>query len=135
MDEPAAFSMPPRDRRNVGRYTRLAFVWAVVYVACTFALAFDYVESTALRALLAFVPSAFALLAMRAYWRYVQEMDELLRAIELKALALAISVGFVVWPAMELLALLPLDIDVPVTMLVMTACYVFGLMRGRLAHL
>ncbi|MDY6984214.1 MAG: hypothetical protein SV422_14105 [Pseudomonadota bacterium] len=135
MDKSATYSMPARDRRNVGRYVRFAFVWALVYVACTFALAFDYAESIALRMLLAFVPSVFAILAVRAYWRYMQEMDELLRAIELKALALAISVGFVVWPAMELLELLPLDIDIPVTMLVMTACYVYGLMRGRLAHL
>lgn len=135
MDESATFSMPPRDRRNAGRYIRFALLWALVYVACAFTLAFDYVESTALRALLAFVPSAVAILAVRAYWRYVQEMDELLRAIELKALALAVSVGFVVWPAMQLLELLPLDIDIPVTMLVMTACYAAGLMRGRLAHL
>jgi len=135
MDEPTTFATPPRDQRNVSRYIRFSFVWALAYVGCTFALAFDYVDAAPLRWLLAFVPSAFAALSVRAYWRYVNQMDELLRAIELKALALAISAGFIVWPAMALLELMPLDIDVPVTLLVMTACYVYGLVRGRLAHL
>jgi hypothetical protein len=135
MNEPG-LAVTRRDQRNSKRYIQLSFLWAVVYVACTFTLAFELVASVPLRWLLAFLPSAFAALSATAYWRYLHGMDELLRAIELKALALAITAGWIVWPTMELLENgLKLDVDVPVVMLVMTGFYVYGLFRGRLAHL
>lgn len=124
----------PRDRRNSARYTRLMALWALVYVACTYAVSAGYAEALPLMWLAILLPSAFAALAAHAYWRYMNGLDELLRAIELRALALALSAGFVVWPAMELIELGVADVKVPVTLLVITASYVYGLMKGRLAH-
>lgn len=100
------------------------------------ALVFEYVASPPLRWLLVFLPSVFACLAARAYWRYLNQMDELLRTIELKALALAVAAGFVAWPMVELLENgMQREVPVPVVLLVMTGFYVFGLARGRMAHL
>ena len=136
MNDSSSATLPPRDQRNAGRYVKLNLLWALVYVACTFVLAADYVEATAPRLLLALLPSVFACFSARAYWRYLNEMDELLRAIELKALALCVAAGFVVWSAVDLVTNEVLSgIRVPVTLLVMTAFYVYGLMKGRLAHL
>jgi hypothetical protein len=136
MNESSHAASTPRDRRNSRRYVQLSLLWALVYVGCTYALAFDYVEALPLRWLLVFVPSVFACFSVGAYWRYLHGMDELLRAIELRALAQSIAAGFVTWPALELLENgMALDIDVPVTLLVMTGFYAFGVARGRLAHL
>jgi hypothetical protein len=130
------FGTTPRDSRNSKRYIQLSFLWAVIYVGSTFALVFGSVESLPLRWLLVFLPSVFACFSARAYWRYLNQMDELLRTIELKALALAVAAGFVVWPTVELLENgMQLEVPVPVALLVMTGCYVFGLARGRMAHL
>jgi hypothetical protein len=132
----APFANTPRDDRNVKRYIGLNLIWALVFIGCTLALARESLEPGPLRWLLAFVPSVFAGLSARAYWRYVNGMDELLRTIELKALALAIIAGFIVWPAVFLLELgVPLDLDVPVVLLVMTGVYVAALARGRMAYL
>jgi hypothetical protein len=126
----------PRDRRNAGRYIRFSALWAVVYVVCTLVLAEEYVASVPLRWLIAFIPSASAVFSARAYWQYLVGMDELLRAIELKALALSVSVGFVIWPAVELIEIgVPLNFHVPVVLLVMTGAYSYGLLKGRMAHL
>lgn len=126
----------PRDRRNAGRYIRFSALWAVVYIASTFVLGAGYVESVPLRWLIAFMPSVFAVFSVRAYWRYLLGMDELLRSIELKALALSISAGFIMWPAVELVETgVPLDVHIPVVLLVMTGVYCYGLARGRMAHL
>jgi hypothetical protein len=136
MNEPMDTGMTPRDARNTKRYILFQAIWAVAFGVSTFLLAAKYVELLPLRWLLALIPSVFAAMAARAYWRYLTEMDELLQVIELKALALAIAAGFITWPAVFLLEVgVLLDLHVPVVLLVMTGFYVFGLARGRMAYL
>jgi hypothetical protein len=136
MNEPIDAVVTPRDSRNIKRYIALKALWALAFILSTFVLQMELIEPVALRWLIAFIPSAFAAIAARAYWRYLTQMDELLRAIELKALALSVAAGVVVWPAVFLLEVgVPLELDVPVVLLVMTGVYVFGLARGRMAYL
>ena len=75
--------------------------------------------------IVALLPSIVATFAVFAYWRYLREADELSRAIEVKALALAVTVGFVVWPAIELLEAsgVPLKVGSSLTALVMIVSY------------
>jgi hypothetical protein len=132
----AAGGTTPRDKRNLKRYVGLMFLWAVVYVGSNFVLRGAYVEPVPLRWLIALMPSIFGAIAVSAYWRYLREADELMRAIELKALALAVSVGFIVLPAVELIkAGVPLEFDLNVTMLVMAGFYSFGVVKGRKDYL
>jgi hypothetical protein len=123
----------PRDRRNRRRYTLLLAVWALAFLSSTFLIASDVVTVGPLRWVAACVPSIFAIIAVIAYWRYLREADELAGAIQLKALAFAVSAGFIVWPAFELLAEsgVPIDDWPNLTMLTMIGFYVFGVALGR----
>ncbi len=129
------FTTPPRDNRNMKRYCQLMFLCAVAYLASTIVLNKGYVEPLALRWLIAFVPSVFAAIAAWAYWRYLRETDELLRAIELRALALSFTAGFITWPMVELVETIVIDIQMNLTMLVMCLVYAVSVVRGRLATL
>ncbi len=83
--------------------------------------------------IVALLPSIVATFAVFAYWRYLREADELSRAIEVKALALAVTVGFVVWPAIELLEAsgVPLKVGSSLTALVMIVSYSVGVVAAR----
>jgi hypothetical protein len=122
----------PRDQQNRKRYTWLLALWALVYLASTYLITFELSAST-WRWIAAGAPSLFAIFAAAAYWRFLQNADELARAIELKALALAVAVGFVVWPASTLLAAsgAPISGAMNPTVLLMVACYSYGVIKGR----
>lgn len=79
-----------RDRRNQRQILYWAAAWMGLWLAANLAIDRALLPETPLvAALLAFVPAIFGLGALRAYWRYLHEADELLRKIELDALALA----------------------------------------------
>jgi hypothetical protein len=103
--------LTPRDRRNQMQYIALLFSWMVVYLLSTYAIVNEMVAAGPLAWLVAVLPSILAAAAMLAYIRFLREGDELLRAIHLRALALALGVGFVIWPAYQLLGRLGISLD------------------------
>lgn len=123
----------PRDRRNQVRYTLLLAAWAVLFVASSYLIATERVVAGPVGWVAAGLSSVVAVFAVLAYWRYLREADELTRAIELQALALAVCAGFVVWPAFELAG----DLGVPVgalpdpVVLIMIGAYALGTVLGR----
>jgi len=102
-DEEGCSSETLRDRRSRRRYTLLLAAWATVYLLSSFLITNVTLDPVSVAWIVALLPSIVATFAVFAYWRYLREADELSRAIEVKALALAVTVGFVVWPAIELL--------------------------------
>lgn len=123
--------MTDRDRRNSRRAGWWLFAWMASYVLVTLVL---------VRGLLpAGLPSysavagsvALGVAAMVAYVRFLREADELLRKIQLEAVALGFAGGFVAYFGIELLmrAGVPgLEIDDLFT--VMFVCYLAGLFLG-----
>lgn len=85
-----------RDRRNQRIILYWAAAWMGTWLLANFAIAEAWLPDTPLTAaLLAFVPALFGLGALRAFWVYLQEADELLRKIELDALALAFGFALI----------------------------------------
>ncbi len=125
--------LTPSDQSNVNRYTVLLFVWMLVFLGATFVITNEVVRGGALGWLVALMPSAFGIIAALAYMRFLREADELVRAIELRALALAVGAGFAIWPAYTLLGRLGVPVDAwsEVPIMAMIGAYVFGVLAGR----
>jgi hypothetical protein len=111
-------SNPRRDRRNLGRFTLWAFLWALSFVLSTLGIKkgwwpsageFVAVASTAL----------LGLISIHRYRRFLLETDELQRKIEVEALALAFGVGMVAGLSLWLLVV---DGTVPGTDLIYVFC-------------
>lgn len=123
-----------RDRRNQWRFTWLLAAWAVFFLASTYLIAGEYVANEPLGWLVAALPSVVAVFAVLAFWRYLNEADELARAIELRALAVAVSAGFIVWTASDLLGKsgVPIgDWPNPVVLVMIGGYVVAKLLSGR----
>lgn len=125
--------MTARDRRNLWRYLWILFAWAVCFVGSSWLIEVDLLSTGPMGWVVAVVPSLVAVFAVVAYGRYLRDADELQRAIQLQALALAVCAGFVVWPAVQLIERLGAPIgDWPsVPLLTMVVFYVIGVLLSR----
>ena len=85
----------PRDRRNQLRFLAAITLWAVSFLAVTYAVKHELVTPGPLGWLVAAVPSAVAVVVMIVYGRYLSQADELQRMIQLKALGLGFGAGWV----------------------------------------
>jgi hypothetical protein len=84
-----------RNCRNQRRVHLWSLVWMSSWVAVTLALTSGWLASGAPGIVAAVVSSSLGIGTALAYWRFLREADEVLRRIELEALALAFGVGVV----------------------------------------
>jgi len=119
------------DRRNVRRANYWLLGWMVVFVATSYTLK-SGVLGHGLLAWLAIVPStALGLVAIMMFIRYLREADELLRKIQLEAIALGFGAGVLATFTGSLVSrLLEKSLDGGDILLVMVAVYVLGVIVG-----
>ena len=116
----------PEDRRNNWIATGLLLLWAVSYVGASLLIGKAALPAS-LSYLVAAVPVAISILAMAAYARFILRADELLRKVQLEALAFGFAGGFVATFTFDLAEELGLgSVDVSAPMMVMIVCWVIG---------
>lgn len=126
-------SVSERDRRNSRRYVASLIVWALSYLACTYLIAGETVTGGAAGWTIALLPSLTAAVAVGFFIRYLWNADEMQRLIELQALALAVFVGFITWPGLNLLKEMGVAVDdiSEFQPMVMIMAYVAGTVLSR----
>jgi len=121
--------MTPADRRKIWRFNALAFVWMAAFVAGSFVARRG--EQPLLGWALAALTALLGIAVVAFYVRFLRSADELLRKIQLEALALAFGVGIifmVTYRLCERLGAPSLDIADP--MIVMVITWVVGQLIG-----
>jgi drug/metabolite transporter (DMT)-like permease len=84
-----------RNRRNQRAVLLWSLVWMISWVGVTWALKSGWLASGVPGIVAAVVSSCLGIGKALAYWRFLNEADEVQRKIELEALALAFGVGVV----------------------------------------
>lgn len=121
----------PEDRRNNWIATGLLLLWALTYVAASLTIKRGLLVAGLPTYLVASVPVAVSIVAVAAYVRFILRADELLRKMQLEALAIGFGGGFVATFALDLAEKVgfgPFDISRP--FLVMTVCWVIGFLAA-----
>ena len=85
-----------RDRQNQLRIMPWTFGWMLSFLAMTFAIRFEWITTSAAVVALSIVIMGLGVGTMLAYRRFLREADELVRKIELEALAATVGLGMVV---------------------------------------
>ena len=127
----SCLELSPRDRSNQRRFTLSTAVWAAVYLASTAVVVADG-TGTGLRAGVALFTLLASLPVVLSFARYVRQADELVRSIELQALAIAAGVLFVLLPALRVVgafAALPLLDHLPLLALGLTHSFASTLLH------
>ena len=107
-----------QDHRNLMRYNLWCLAWALLWVAASMAVKRWGAPLQGLPGwLLAAVTVVPGIVAIRAYFVFLREADELLRKIQLEALALAFGTGalfMMTWRLIERVGGPKLDVSDPV---------------------
>lgn len=122
----------PRDWRNWKRVLWALLAWAISFLGATYAIRHDLLPAGPVAWMVAAVPAGAGLVVLFMYRRLLREADELLRLIQLQALALAFGATWIAlftYPLIERLGAPPVDAGDYV--LVMAVFYTLGGLLGR----
>jgi len=128
-----AFSchMTDRDRHNARRTNWWLFFWMLSFLGIMAAIRFDVLHQ-GVPAYLAIAGSTLlGAVAILAFARYIREADELVRKIQIEALALGFGAGFLLNFTLSLIErLTEQTFEIGDVFLVMIAFYVIGVITG-----
>lgn len=91
----AACAGTSRDRRNQFRMAWWVLAWSAGWVGATYGIRNDWFTQDYLVWIVVAIIGCLGLAMLQAYRRYLREADEMLRKIEVDALAVALGVGMV----------------------------------------
>lgn len=122
----------PRDRRNLWRANGILFVWMTCLLGSTFLIRSKIVADGPLGWALAVLPSIAGVFAVVAFARFLDQTDDLQRAIHLQALAIGMGAAFVAWPSYRLFERLGVSVDDwPDVAVLIAVFYMFGILYAR----
>ncbi len=117
----------PRDSRNMRNFTLWLFAAMTCFTAATLLIRKEIIDRGPLAYALTGLTVALLVLMVRAYIVFIREADELLRKVQLEALALSFGATFVFmlgYRLCERLGALKLDVDDP--LMVMAVVFSIG---------
>jgi hypothetical protein len=85
--------MTPRDRRNQLRANGWTLAWMASWLAVNLGISYDVLPRGLPGSLATLLPLGLGVGALLSYRHFLREADELLRKIQLDALALSVGVG------------------------------------------
>lgn len=88
------FGSSPRERQAAGWFSAASLAWAASWVAAAYVFKHELAGATASLAVAA-VPGLFAVSMVLVFARYLRELDELQRRIQLGALAFSLGATWV----------------------------------------
>ena len=122
-----------RDRRNQYVYLAWLVAWAIAFVGGKWILVNRMPESEVFAWILAVLPTLMLVGAVFAYIKFLREADELIRKIQMDALAVAFGIGVIMGLAYETLELVGVPLAEPsliaVTMMVVWSLAQFDAIR------
>jgi len=127
--------LPTRDLKNANRVNLLAVLWALSLLIGS--LLSQYYSLSALVISLAFIIHTLIGIAMAfAFKRFLGQLDEMERKIQLDALALAVGVTIISFSSYSILAkngILP-ELNSAYLIALMALTYIAGIVSGRLRY-
>ncbi len=132
----ACGSAGPGDVRNQLRFALLCLAWGLTFIASVWLLRRTPDLSAPFVALAIALPGAMGIVVIRAYLKFLRNTDELLRKIQLEALALAFGVYALLsmtYPLLEAAGLLVLEVGdlFAAVMIVWALAQIYGTWRYR----
>ncbi len=134
MDAIMAKGLPKRDTKNANRVNMWAIGWVISLAISTY-FAERLVGEVSIALLAFFAIHLFCGVALlRSYRRFLIELDEMERKVQLEAMASAVGLTLLVFSAGGILAraeIVP-DLDPAILIVVMSLTYMAGLIIGRI---
>jgi hypothetical protein len=117
------------DRKNEKRVNILALFWAVSLIVTALLVAWPGLPDW-LGWPLAIVPAFFGILTLRAYLKFLREMDELQRKMQFEALAVGFGTGLIIGNTLVIVDGFPRDFIAPAIVAPMAIAFSIRIILG-----
>ena len=126
------WSATDRDRKNQRNIIFWSLAWILPFLGVDLAIENDWIESDALALVATIGVTVLGLGVLLAYRRFLSDADELMRKIQLEALALTVGVGVVAGFSYTLLegAGIVAKAEAMTLVVVMVVTYIAGIVVG-----
>ncbi|WP_258405233.1 hypothetical protein [Shewanella mesophila] len=131
-----AKGLPARDLKNANKVNLLALLWVASLALSSYLLKQEPLSASWLVATLFVVHSTIGILMILAYKRFLTQLDEMERKIQLDALALAVGVtivGFSSYSVLDLADMVP-DLKASYVIVSIAVTYMVGIISGRVRY-
>jgi len=127
-----AWTATDKDRRNQRLVVAWSLAWASTFLAATYGIEADRIGSDALALLATIGVAVVGLGTLLVFRRFLRDADELMRKIQLDALAIAVGVGLVAGFSLSLIERSEIvdQSDVMTVVLVMILSYIVSVVAG-----
>ncbi|MCG9738910.1 hypothetical protein L1D32_12130 [Shewanella insulae] len=128
--------LPLRDIQNANRVNLLALLWALSLGGTSFLAHQGYLASIWVLASSFILHGVIGIWMLLAFKRFLRQLDEMERKIQLDALALAVGVsiiGFSLYSILDMADLLP-DLKAAYLVVLLSLTYMLGIIFGRLSY-
>ena len=129
-------SLPARDIRNANLVNLWALAWAVTLVLTSYLSDYEWYSSTTPTMIGFVIHTGIGLGMLLAYKRFLRELDEMERKIQLDALAMSVGVtvvGFSAYSILERGGFLP-DLKPSYLIVLIALTYMIGIIIGRVRY-
>ncbi|MCL1059430.1 hypothetical protein L2729_15770 [Shewanella gelidimarina] len=128
--------LPKRDIKNANLVNLLALLWALTLLISTYLAEEGMLDSPVSIAIAFGIHSIIGIAMLLSYKRFLIQLDEMERKVQLGALALAVGVAIISFSSYSILetatAVPPLQTSYLIAL--MALAYMVGIIKGRLAY-
>ncbi|MFT5789879.1 MAG: hypothetical protein ACI8SJ_002000 [Shewanella sp.] len=128
--------LPKRDVKNANRVNLLALMWALTLMISSYLAEEGMLDSPLTIAIAFGIHTIIGIAMLLSYQRFLIQLDEMERKVQLGALALAVGVAIISFSSYSILAktgtLPPLNSSYLIALMALT--YMVGIIKGRLAY-
>ena len=128
--------LPSRDIQNANRVNLLALLWALSLGSTSFLAHLGYLATTWVVVSCFILHGTIGIWMLLVFKRFLRQLDEMERKIQLDALALAVGVsiiGFSLYSILDMANLLP-DLKAAYLVVLLALTYMLGIIFGRLNY-
>jgi hypothetical protein len=136
IDAIACKGLPPRDIRNANIVNMWALAWAATLALTSFLSGYEWYSSTTPTMIGFVVHTGIGLAMFFAYKRFLRELDEMERKIQLDALAASVGItviGFSAYSILEKAGFVP-DLKPSYLIVLIALTYIAGIIIGRVRY-
>lgn len=128
--------LPARDIKNANKVNLLALLWAITLLITSASIEYTWHSSMLFISTIFTVHTVIGVLMVFSFRKFLKELDDLERKIQLDALALSVGITIISFSSSSILSVAGIieKLDQSALIVVMAATYMVGIVVGRIKY-
>jgi len=128
--------LPARDIKNANRVNLLALLWAGTLAVTAFSKEYTWHNTMLFISIIFTLHTAIGIFMVLSFRKFLKELDDLERKIQLDALALSVGITIISFSSSSILSMVGIieKLDQSSLIMLMAITYMIGIVAGRIKY-